>query len=225
MDFYYKEERIQLLPEKAAYLPQQRILLIADIHLGKASHFRKEGIIIPAPEVSPDLGCINELIHTLTPQTIVFLGDLFHSKFNSEWIGLKKFLAAHPDIRFYLTKGNHDILPASIMEDAPIEVVKEFAVGQHILCTHEPLKDIPEGILNIAGHVHPGILVKSKSRQHYRLPCFYHHRQLLLVPAFGHLTGLHLLEKEPGARIFPVLPTEVIEWIQTGEAKNIKKHK
>jgi metallophosphoesterase superfamily enzyme len=70
----------------------------------------------------------------------------------------------------------------------------------------------PDGKLNIAGHVHPGYLVKTKSRQHYRLPCFYHHRQLLLIPAFGHLTGLHLLEKKSGSRIFPVLPEQVIEW-------------
>jgi DNA ligase-associated metallophosphoesterase len=212
MNFYFKEELIHLLPEKAAYLPLHRVLLIADVHLGKATHFRKEGIIIPVPAVSGDLSSIKKMIQRLNPIMIIFMGDLFHSKLNSEWISLREFLVAHPEIRFILTRGNHDIIPPNVMEHAPIEVVQEFQLGQHLLCTHEPLEDHPEEMLNIAGHIHPGILIKTKSRQTFRLPCFYHLQKQLILPAFGKLTGLHLVKKKPGARVFPVLPTEVIEW-------------
>src|SRR5690554_1227716 len=210
MDFYYKEELIQLLPEKAAFLPQHQTLVVADIHLGKASHFRKEGIMIPLPVSCPDLKCLGELLDSLEPTTVVFLGDLFHSSLNGEWEDLKDFLCGYPDIRFVLTKGNHDILPSSVMEETCIEVVHELKVGEHLVLTHEPLTETQEERLNIVGHIHPGVLIKTKGRQSYRLPCFYHQGQCLILPAFGQLTGLHILKKAAHTRIFPVLSDEVI---------------
>ncbi len=210
MDFYYKEELIQLLPEKVAFLPQYNTLVVADIHLGKASHFRKEGIIIPLPSECPDLKCLGELFDTLDPTTVVFLGDLFHSKLNGEWENLKSFLHSYPDVRFVLTKGNHDILPAAVLEETCIEVVHAFEVGEHLVLSHEPVAELPEERLNIVGHIHPGVLIKTKGRQSYRLPCFYHQGQCLILPAFGQLTGLHILKKGPDSRVFPVLMDEVI---------------
>jgi len=211
MDFYYKEELIQLLPEKVAFLPHHQTLVVADIHLGKASHFRKEGIMIPLPVNCPDLKCLGELLDSLVPTTVVFLGDLFHSSLNDEWEDLKDFLCGYPDVRFVLTKGNHDILPSSVMEETCIEVLPELEVGPHLVLTHEPLIDVPEEKLNIVGHIHPGVLIKTKGRQNYRLPCFYHQDQCLILPAFGQLTGLHILKKTAETKIYPVLLDEVIE--------------
>ena len=210
MDFYFEDELIQLLPEKVAFLPQHQTLVVADIHLGKASHFRKEGIMIPVPMGCPDLKCLGELFDALSPTTVVFLGDLFHSSLNDEWNEMKDFLLMFQDIRFVLTKGNHDILPSSIMKESPIEVVHEYKVGKHLILTHAPLGTVEEEKLNIVGHIHPGVLIKTKGRQSYRLPCFYHQGQCLILPAFGRLTGLHILKKAAGAKIYPVFSKEVV---------------
>lgn len=210
MDFYYKEELIQLLAEKVAFLPQHQILVVADLHLGKASHFRKAGIMLPVPSMSPDLYRMDELMSSLKPATVVFLGDLFHSSLNNEWNGLKDFLLRYSTVRFVLTKGNHDILSSSVMEDTSIEVVDEFEVGNHLLFTHEPMTTVQEEKLNISGHIHPGIVIKTNGRQSFRLPCFYYRGQSLILPAFGQLTGLHILKKASGAKIYPVFADEVI---------------
>lgn len=210
MDFYFEDELIQLLPQKVAFLPKHQTLVVADIHLGKVSHFRKEGIMIPLPTGSPDLSCLGTLFDALCPTTVIFLGDLFHSSLNDEWNEMKAFLLRFPDIRFVLTKGNHDILPSSIMEESPIKVVQAYKIGKHLIFTHAPLGAVEEGQLNIVGHIHPGVLIKAKGRQRYRLPCFYYQGQCLILPAFGQLTGLHILKKTPDARIFPVLMDEVI---------------
>ncbi len=146
------------------------MLVIADLHLGKAAHFRKAGIMIPLPSSSPDLNSLAKLIDKLDPRTIVFLGDLFHSSLNKEWEELKGFLLLYPIIHFVLTKGNHDILPQAVMEETSIEVVDEFEVGEKLLFTHEPLKEDREHKLTISGHIHPGVLIKSKGRQSFRLP-------------------------------------------------------
>ncbi|PZX54045.1 ligase-associated DNA damage response endonuclease PdeM [Algoriphagus chordae] len=211
MDFYYKEELIQLLPEKVAFLPDHGILIVADLHLGKASHFRKAGIMIPLPSSSPDLKRLDELISALEPSTLVFLGDLFHSSLNKEWEGLKNFLSRHAAIRFVLTKGNHDILPTTVMKDTPMEIVEELAVGEHLLLRHEPMTESRDEKLNISGHIHPGFMIKSQGRQSFRLPCFYLQGQSLVLPAFGQLTGLHMLKKEAGAKVFIVFQDEVLE--------------
>jgi metallophosphoesterase superfamily enzyme len=89
-------------------------------------------------------------------------------------------------------------------------VVPEWKIGEHLVFTHEPMTDIQEKSLNIVGHIHPGVLVKTKGRQSYRLPCFYHQGQCLILPAFGQLTGLHILKKTADTSIYPVLLDEVI---------------
>lgn len=48
MEIEVASERVQLLPEKALYLIQHKILLLADLHFGKVNHFRKAGIAVPA---------------------------------------------------------------------------------------------------------------------------------------------------------------------------------
>ncbi|MDR7127911.1 DNA ligase-associated metallophosphoesterase [Algoriphagus sp. 4150] len=192
-------------------MPTHKTLVIADLHLGKASHFRKEGIMIPIPKISPDLQSLEMLVDFLQPDTVVFLGDLFHSSLNMEWLALKEFLLRYPDTRFVLTKGNHDILPSSVMEDTAIEVVEEYEIGTRLLFTHTPLSFIQEEKLNISGHIHPGVMIKTKGRQSYRLPCFYYHDQCLLLPAYGKLTGLQILKKTSGAKVYAVLSDEVIE--------------
>ena len=211
MDFYYKEELIQLLPQKVAFLPHYQMLIIADLHLGKASHFRKEGIMIPVPSVSPDLQRMQELIISLKPTTVVFLGDLFHSRINKEWEGFKDFLNGFPAIHFVLTRGNHDILPKEAMNESPIEVVEELSVGKNILLTHDAVADGNSEVLTISGHIHPGVLIKGKGRQSFRLPCFYHSGQTLILPAFGKLTGLFLMEKIAGSSIYPIFSDEVVK--------------
>lgn len=210
MDFYYKEELLQLLPEKVAFLPKYKLLVVADLHLGKASHFRKAGINLPLPSESPDLRRLEDLIKRLQPSTVIFLGDLFHSALNKEWDSLKIFLTNFPAIRFVLTKGNHDILPPAVMQDSTLDVVDELEVGDYLLFSHEPLSESVGEKLNIYGHIHPGVLIKSPGRQSFRLPCYFYHEQQLILPAFGQLTGLHVLKKSEGVKIYAVFPDEVI---------------
>ena len=44
--FDYKGLNLTLLPEKAVWIDSMGVLLIADLHFGKAAHFRKSGIPI-----------------------------------------------------------------------------------------------------------------------------------------------------------------------------------
>src|SRR5690606_38205811 len=144
--------------------------------------------------------------------TVVFLGDLFHSDLNSEWHAFERFRAANPSMRFVLTRGNHDILPDKLLEAAAVEVVPSYSIAPHIHCTHHPEAESTDGQLKIADHVHTGCTIPTKARQAYRLRSFYYHKQTLLLPAFGSLTGLYLVQPSRDARIYPIVADKVWEW-------------
>ncbi len=200
-----------LLPERALLLPDYDTLIVADWHLGKGTHFRKAGIFIPPASVGKDVQRLQSLLESHPVRTVVFLGDLFHSDLNSEWVAFMRFREANRSTRFILTRGNHDILPDGVLNEAAVEVVERYVVTPGIYCTHHPQADNAFGWLNIAGHVHPGCLISGAGRQGYRLPCFYLHEKTLLLPAFGTLTGLHLMQHRPNARIYPVVGDKVWE--------------
>lgn len=193
-----------LLSQKALLLPDYHTLVVADWHLGKGTHFRKAGIFMPRPTVDKDVLRLQRLLENYAVSTLVLLGDLFHSDLNSEWLAFSSFREINKSIRVILTRGNHDILSDEILEKAAVEVVDYFTAAPGIHCMHHPPVNHQIDGLNIAGHVHPGYLIKGAGRQGYRLPCFYHHGQTFLLPAFGRLTGLQLMQRRPNARIYPI---------------------
>lgn len=211
-EIVFEDTRLILLPQKALLMPQYQLLLLADWHLGKAAHFRKEGIFMPLPEINRELDRLQVLLDTYGLRRVVFLGDLFHSLWNSEWIAFCNFMARNGNVQFILTKGNHDILPLPAYREAGMTVLDNFIAGTGILCTHHPMEIVPPGILNIAGHIHPGCILKTMGRQFYRLPCFYYYDSVLLLPAFGNWTGLHIPRVQKGAKIYPVLEDRVVAW-------------
>lgn len=118
-------EKWLLLPEKAVYWKKQSMLILTDLHLGKAGHFRKAGIPIPAGVHQADLACLQKLIADYQPRKVLMLGDLFHSELNSEWQQFRTFLAQHKTYEFILVKGNHDILPEDAYHEPNLIVYQE----------------------------------------------------------------------------------------------------
>jgi len=82
LDITLAGQHFTLLPEKAAYWKEQKILLIADVHAGKASHFRTNGIPLSTDHLLNDLNIILKVIKRLNPVKLIFLGDLYYTHFN-----------------------------------------------------------------------------------------------------------------------------------------------
>lgn len=203
-----KGEPFHLLPHRVMFRPLQRQLIISDIHLGKASHFRKKGIAMPDESHLRDIDRLHYLVDKYRPETVLLLGDLFHSEYNNEWLWFKSFLRTYPKVQFVLLEGNHDILPRGtyvIPNLLKIGILEE----QHVVFSHHPLTAPAK--LNICGHVHPGVRITGKARQSVTLPCFAMNETHLLLPAFGDLTGLHLLDMDEESRYFLVTQDCVVE--------------
>ncbi len=201
-------EKIYLHPDKAIYLPDYKLLVVADLHLGKATHFRKAGLPISTSVGRSDLSRLQKLIHDYNPREVLFLGDVFHSDYNSEWDLISKFCEENADVQFSLTLGNHDVLPVSIYADLGWKVhAKEVTYGALSLC-HEPDKNLPFAIV---GHLHPGYHLKGRGKQKILLPCFHLMPHQLLMPSFGFFTGAVPQKMTKKDIVFAIADNEVFE--------------
>jgi len=215
--FDYKGLNLTLLPEKAVWIDSMGVLLIADLHFGKAAHFRKSGIPISEKVHDQDYQILTSLVSKYSPKQVYFLGDLFHSSWNEEWEKLLSFLGLFPTTSFHLVVGNHDILPSEKYQDSRLKVHAHPITLGALLLSHEP-NSPPTGFLTICGHIHPGILLKGKAKQRIRIPCFHYSENVLVLPSFGNFTGLALIKGQKNDwiwgiaedRLIPILSPPVI---------------
>lgn len=211
-EFQFSDQIFTLLPQKALFWQNKKTIILADLHLGKASHFRKQGLAIPQASSQKDYEVLNSLIAQYQPVTILILGDLFHSDYNAEWDIFGEFIKKNTPIRFELVMGNHDILPIEKYKEIGLEIVGEIVENGNLIFSHHPLKIINAEKLNFSGHIHPGIRLEGIGRQAITMPCFYRKKTNFILPAFGSLTGLKILKKEQntsiygisGSKIFPI---------------------
>ncbi len=200
------KNHFKLHPSGAIYWEEKKMLLIADVHLGKVAHFRKHGAPVPANAAFQNLEKLTEISNHFQPETICFLGDLFHSKLNEEWQDFEKWVE-YTKAEVILVSGNHDIIPTYLYEDLGIKVFDELLLDSFLL-THHPTEI--KGTFNFCGHVHPGVRMKGVGRQYLRFSCFYKTLNSLILPAFGNFTGKHILKPSEIDEIFAIVEGEVI---------------
>ncbi len=200
---------MHLLPQKAIYWAEEKALLIADLHLGKISHFRKAGIALPKRAALKNLTTLDHLISSYRPQQVIFLGDLFHSELNTEWLLFKEILKKYRELSFQLVQGNHDILHEISYANSHFTVYKEPVVRGPFWLSHEPQTDGEN--YNLCGHIHPGVQLVGSARQSLRFPCFYFGEKGGILPAFGQFTGLALVKPQRHDKVFIITGEEVIE--------------
>ena len=72
------DQEMILIPDRALYWVEKKMLIIADPHFGKAQVLRESGIPAPEGTTSDDLGRLSRLIVGFSPKSILILGDLIH---------------------------------------------------------------------------------------------------------------------------------------------------
>ena len=204
-------EKLTLLPEKVIHWQRTSSLFIADLHLGKTSHFRKEGVGIPDSLIHEDYKKLYDVLRKYPAKNIFLLGDLFHSEHNSEWTFVKELIQSHLNKTFHLIMGNHDILDFSHYEKAGLVIHKEELFLPPFRLTHEPPEMVSDEHYILCGHIHPGVSIRGKGRQYFRLPCFYFSKDYAILPAFGTFTGLKTIKRSEEDCAYAILNNSVIQ--------------
>lgn len=208
--FLWRDHPLELLASRTVWDPGQRLLLLADLHLGKAETLQAMGIALPS---DGDAGTLNRLLqvaHVLRPERVVVLGDLIHGRMGLT-VPLRQKLTALPQLlgcRLQLIAGNHD--RGGWLEGLSQEPPQ--AAGP-LWLSHEPMPRTNH--LNLCGHLHP-VAVVGRGTDRLRLPCFAYDRscQQLQLPSFGLLTGGHPCSEEHQRWI--VVDDQVVPWPQAG---------
>jgi DNA ligase-associated metallophosphoesterase len=205
---HHFNQTLQLLPGKAALLPDHT-LVVADLHLGKATAFQAKGLAIPEGDSHADLNRLGTICEQVQATRIVVNGDLFHSPagLSPEIERLLETWVSTIGLPVELVIGNHDRklprLPRWLTAVHSIE-----HAGVHLV--HDPA-DAPEGVPVVAAHWHPVAKIADGKRTSLRLPCFLLRRNILVLPSFGTFTGGAIVDREDGDRLFVAPGDRVIE--------------
>lgn len=205
-------EKVWLLPQKALWFKKRKTVLMADLHFGKINHFRKAGIAVPARANDKNAENLISVLQATKPDRLIFLGDLFHSHYNEDWEVVGQIRKHFLNCSFELVLGNHDILSEIQYERHNMKFYLNELFEDNLILTHEPMEEIPEGLYNLCGHLHPGINLRGAGKQSITLPCFYFGAKQAILPAFGSFTGLAHIVPKKADRIYVIAEDKIIAY-------------
>ncbi|HUF30724.1 MAG TPA: ligase-associated DNA damage response endonuclease PdeM [Gemmatimonadaceae bacterium] len=212
MDAEVAGEVLTLLPERAAYWPRRRTLLVADPHWGKAASFRAGAIPVPRGTTTGGLDRLGAMVSQTGATRVVFLGDFLHAREGrapETTRALATWRQAHSGLELVLVPGNHDRRAG--LPDASLGVIcleAPMLDGPFVLAHHPVPSDLG---YTLAGHLHPGVSLTGRGRLRERLPCFWFARDYGVLPAFGEFTGLAGVRPEAGDRVMAIAGSQVLE--------------
>ena len=185
--FYWEDTLIEMLPSRALFLPETKELLICDVHLGKAEYFQQNGIPLTNNSDVNNFARIKKIVKNYSPEKLIILGDLFHSKFSIDK-SLQKKVEDLPELlktKVELVLGNHDV--GCDIKNLKISNVRKT---KNIIFSHEPVHLENNKTLNICGHYHPKFYLKNKGdKLSFRCFAMDKNKNTLFLPACGNLTG------------------------------------
>ena len=169
----------------AIYWPEERILVVADLHLEKGSSFARRGMLLPPYDTATTLALLGRVIAHRAPRVVVALGDSFHDGGGPARV-MPHDRATLADLQhgrdWVWIAGNHDPEPA---QDIGGVFAPTLSLGP-VTFRHEPTPNDADG--EIAGHLHPSARVTQRGRGVTR-KCFVTDGRRLIMPAFGAYAG------------------------------------
>ncbi len=204
-------ETLRLFAEHAAYWVGERLLLVADLHVGKTATFRAAGMPVPEGGLVDDLARLDRLIAAAGAEKLVILGDLFHAGAGMTPSVRRTFSEALDrwrPVEVTLVPGNHDRSVG--MSDFPrIRIVEESVNHGPFVFTHDA-SPVRGGGYAIGGHVHPAVRIREGNAS-FRVPCFWFGVDYAVLPAFGNFTGTHLISPDEDDRVFATVDGRISE--------------
>ena len=183
--FDFAGQQFRMLADRALFWPRHDALIVADLHLEKASWYAALGQPLPPYDSHDTLDRLAVLVARTGARAIWCLGDSFHDRHAADRIApavAERLHTQAASVRLLWIAGNHDGLTGSAWGG---EVADEMVVDG-IVFRHQSVKD--ETRPEISGHFHPKLRINVRGRPVSR-PCFAGDERRLILPAYGSLTG------------------------------------
>jgi uncharacterized protein len=195
---------IVLDARRSVWLGIERVLIVADLHLGYAWAQRSAGNLVPLSRKVDAMDRLSGLIEAYSPERTVLLGDIVHDAVDvepltAELARLRDDLGTRTEI--VLVAGNHDRRLQRMLESKRIALplVRELQIGPHRL-VHGDGVELQQAKAELAtassrggfvfcGHEHPAITLSDRVASYAKCPCFVEGDGLLMLPAFSEWAG------------------------------------
>jgi len=169
----------------ALYWPAREALLVADLHLEKASWYARGGQMLPPYDSIATLSALERDIDRSGATRLYCLGDSFHDKFGCDRLptDARALLTSLTErVDWVWITGNHD---AGFIDHCGGRIAEEVELDGIVL-RHEAIQGDPTP--EMSGHFHPKLRLAMKGRSVSRR-CFVASATKLILPAYGTLTG------------------------------------
>lgn len=188
---------------------EQRILVVADIHMGIESDLRSHGIHLQS-RGRERIERIMDLVKESAPDIILLLGDIKHRVPGTSWQEFQEIPRLFSGLRqktmIRVTPGNHDPgIEEFLHPDELLPREGSLLDGVGVLHGHTKPDPCLAGHLILAGHHHPVVSLHDEVGVALRSPCYIlaelrddifdspsdeqGSTRVLLIPAFNELAG------------------------------------
>ncbi|MGV8151828.1 MAG: metallophosphoesterase [Candidatus Nanoarchaeia archaeon] len=182
--------------DKCLFFPDEKILVVADLHFGYEEALNKAGVMLPKTQYKEIIKELKKIIESTGKlNEIIVLGDLKH-EFSGiskqEWKETLDFLDFIKGIskKIVLIKGNHDNMLLPIVKKRNLKlrdyyIKKDFCFlhGDKLYkeCLDKKIKYL------VIGHRHPAIVIADKYKKE-RFKCFligkWKRKEVMILPSF-----------------------------------------
>ncbi len=183
-DFTLAGARLTALASGALHWPDQHLLCVSDLHLGKAERqARWGGAQLPPYETQDTLTRLEQDLAATGASTVICLGDTFDDLTatteltdpEKQWI-----IRLQAGRRWVWIEGNHDPGPLDLGGTHLSELPVPPLAFRHIAR--------PGSSGEVSGHFHPKARFRARGHGLTR-PCFLLDSDRLILPAYGTFTG------------------------------------
>ena len=184
LEFSFAGQRLRALGSGALWWPEQDLLCVSDLHLGKSERMvRRGGPALPPYDNRETLARLATDLEYTAAGTVICLGDSFDdldaslSLTDDERLRISTLQAGR---HWIWIEGNHDPGPVELGGTHLSEWSCDSLVFRHITQSHDHGE--------VFGHYHPKARILVKGRAITR-PAFLLDSDRMILPAYGTYTG------------------------------------
>ena len=183
-EFSFRGKKCLILPSGALFWPNESLLCVSDLHLGKSARIaRRGGAILPPYETRDTLDRLARDIAITQAHCVVSLGDGFDDVTAAHDLpaqAMQQLATLTTGRDWVWIAGNHDPGPTHHGGIHVAEFIRGPLTFRHIAQ--------PSQAAEISGHYHPKVHMRVRGRTlHHR--CVLVNRDRIVLPAYGTYTG------------------------------------
>ncbi|MBW2994813.1 metallophosphoesterase [Candidatus Woesearchaeota archaeon] len=190
----------------ALYLKKEKILILADFHIGYEEALTKQGFLVPRFQFKDMSERLENIFKKVKPKIIIINGDIKHEFgqiSEQEWretLKLIDYLSKKSE-KLILIRGNHDTILGPIAKKRNIETAAEYKTGNTLIIHGHKIPKLDKKIKKIIiAHEHPCVSLKEGPKiEKYK--CFlkgkFKNKILIVQPSFNLVTeGTDVLQEK-----------------------------